>query len=171
MDKGEITFYKNENGGEVHVRLANDTLWLTQKQMADLFDKDSDTIGLHLKHIFQECELDESATTEEYSVVQLEGKRKVRRSVKHYNLDAIVSVGYRVNSRRGTQFRQWATQRLRDYLVQGYAINESRLLQREMQVRHLKTGIQILSRAIEQKAEEEMLVVKSLIVSVLNRSQ
>lgn len=123
--------------------------------MADLFEKDTDTISLHLKNIYQEGELDESSTTEEYSVVQPEGKRKVKRHLKHYNLDAIISVGYRVNSKRGTQFRIWATKRLKDYLVQGYAINEKRLAQKEMQVQHLKTGIQILGRAIEQKAGEQ----------------
>lgn len=85
--------------------------------------QDSDTIGLHLKNIFAEEELEEGATTEFFSVVQQEGKRDVKRNVKFYNLDAILSVGYRVNSKRGTQFRQWATQRLKDYLVQGYVMS------------------------------------------------
>lgn len=111
----------------VEVRLIQETVWLSQKQMAELFEKDSDTIGLHLKNIYKESELDENSTTEFFSVVQSEGKRTVNRNIKFYNLDAILSVGYRVNSKRGTQFRQWATQRLKDYLVKGYAINQKRL--------------------------------------------
>jgi prophage maintenance system killer protein len=112
---------------QIEVRMSADTVWLSQKQMADLFEKDSDTIGLHLKNIYLEQELEELATTEFFSVVQKEGHREVKRSIKFYNLDAILSVGYRVNSKRGTQFRQWATQRLKDFLVQGYALNQKRL--------------------------------------------
>ena len=155
MNNGAIEIYKSDTGTEVRVKLEKETLWLTQRQMAELFEKDTDTIGLHLKNIYIDGELVEDATTEEYSVVQMEGKRQVKRTLKHYNLDAIISVGYRVNSKRGTQFRIWATQRLKEYLVQGYAINEKRLAQKEMQVQHLKTGIQILSRAIEEKAGEQ----------------
>lgn len=114
---------------QIEVRLIQETVWLSQKQMAELFDKDSDTISLHLKNIYKEAELEEVSTTEFFSVVQLEGKRKINRKIKFYNLDAILSVGYRVNSKRGTQFRQWATQRLKDYLVKGYAINQQRLEQ------------------------------------------
>lgn len=113
----------------IEVRLIQETVWLNQKQMAELFEKDSDTIGLHLKNIYNEAELEENSTTEFFSVVQKEGKRNVKRDIKFYNLDAILSVGYRVNSKRGTQFRQWATQRLKDYLVKGYAINQQRLEQ------------------------------------------
>ena len=89
--------------------------------------------------------------------VQTEGKRKVKRNISYYNLDVIISVGYRIKSKQGTQFRQWATQRLRDYLVQGYAINEKRLAQKHQEVQTLKDGIRILSRAIENKAGEEDL--------------
>ncbi len=128
--KGEIIFYQTANHQiEIGVMFQHDTVWLSQKQMSDLFQKDSDTIGLHLKHIFQEHELEEEATTELFSVVQQEGKRKVNRRIKYYNLDAILSVGYRVNSKRGTQFRQWTTQRLKEHLVQGYSINQQRLEQ------------------------------------------
>ena len=111
---------------QIEMRLEQETLWLSQAQMAILFDKDSDTIGLHLKNIYSEGELDADATTEESSVVRQEGQRQVRRNIRFYNLDAIISVGYRVNSKKGTQFRMWATQRLREYLVQGYTINEQR---------------------------------------------
>ncbi len=151
----EIIIYQNkDNNTELEVKLEEDTVWLSQRQMAELFDKDPDSISLHLKNIYAEEELDEKSTTELFSVVQIEGKRRVKRNIKFYNLDAIISVGYRVNSKRGIQFRQWATQRLKDYLVQGYAINEKRLAQKQQQVEYLKTGIRILSRAIIQQATE-----------------
>jgi death-on-curing family protein len=151
MEK-QIEIYKSSDGEtQIEVKFEQGTVWLSQKQMSELFDKDTDTIGLHLKNIFTEEELEASATTEDFSVVQQEGKRQVKRTVKFYNLDAVISVGYRVNSKRGTQFRQWATQRLKDYLIQGYAINEKRLAQKQQQVQTLKDGIRILSRAIETK--------------------
>jgi len=136
-NKGKIILYQSpDTGFEVQVRLDQETVWLSQKLMAELFDKDSDTIGLHIKNIYGEGELLEAATTEFFSVVQQEGNRQVSRNIKFYNLDAIISVGYRVNSKRGTQFRQWATQRLKDYLVQGYAVNQRRLaeLQRVVEI-------------------------------------
>ena len=139
-EKNKIEIYQSkDNLTIVEVKFEEETVWLSQKQMAELFDKDSDTIGLHFKNIFSEGELDENSTTEFFSVVQREGKRNVKRNIKFYNLDAIISVGYRVNSVRGTQFRQWATQRLKDYLVKGYAINEKRLEQKQQEVLHLKT--------------------------------
>ena len=139
-EKNKIEIYQSDNNLTiVEVKFDEETVWLSQKQMAELFDKDSDTIGLHFKNIFNEGELDENLTTEYFSVVQREGKRNVKRNIKFYNLDAIISVGYRVNSVRGTQFHQWATQRLKDYLVQGYAINEKRLEQKQQEVLHLKT--------------------------------
>ena len=110
MPNTEIEIYKNEDGQiQIEVKFQNETVWLNQRQISDLFHKDTDTIGLHLKNIFKEGELDESSTTEYFSVVQKEGNRQVKRNIKFYNLDAIISVGYRVNSKRGTQFRQWAT--------------------------------------------------------------
>lgn len=127
---GEVLVYEAPDGGaRVEVKLDRDTVWLTQRQMADLFDTSTDNVGLHLKNIFADSELEEAATTEDFSVVQSEGKRRVRRQVKHYNLDAIISVGYRVNSRRGVRFRQWATQTLREHLVRGYTINRQRFEQ------------------------------------------
>lgn len=153
-NKVEI-FQSIDSQTEINVHFDDETVWLSQRQMSELFDKDTDTIGLHLKNIYTESELEEYATTEFFSVVQQEGKRKVNRKIKFYNLDAIISVGYRVNSKRGTQFRQWATQRLKDYLVQGYAINEKRLAQKQQEVEHLKTGIRILNRAIEQQATDD----------------
>ena len=133
---GEIVVYEAPDGEiRVDVRLEQNTVWLTQRQIAELFDTSTDNIGLHVKNIFNEGELDESATTEDSSVVQMEGKRRVTRKIKHYNLDAIISVGYRVNSKRGTQFRIWATQVLRDHLVKGYTVNQRRLADLKQTVR------------------------------------
>ena len=149
----EIEIYKSpDNKIELQVNLENETVWLSQKQMAELFNKDSDTIGLHLKNIYSEQELIEKSTTEFFSVVQTEGKRKVTRNIKYFNLDAIISVGYRVNSKRGTQFRQWATERLKDYLVKGYAINKKRLAEAENRFSELKQAIQLFGKVA--KAEE-----------------
>jgi prophage maintenance system killer protein len=153
MNKGEIILYNDKPN--VEIRLENNTIWLNQKQMAELFDKDSDTIGLHLKNIYTTKELDKNATTEKYSVVRQEGNRQVSRKILFYNLDAIISVGYRVNSKRGTQFRIWANQVLKDYLVQGYAVNEKRLAQKEQDLKLLKDGIHILTRSVAQVIEEK----------------
>ncbi len=102
MENSEIKTYKTPDGNtSIEVKLEKETVWLSQKQMAELFDKDSDTIGLHLKNIYKSGELEDNSTTEKYSVVRQEGKRKVKRQIKYYNLDAIISVGYRVNSKRG----------------------------------------------------------------------
>jgi death-on-curing family protein len=126
--RGTIVLYQAPDGAvEVDVRLERDSIWLSQKQMALLFDKDTDTIGLHLRNIYKEGELEEPATTEDSSVVQKEGNRQVRRHVRLYNLDAIISVGYRVNSKRGTQFRIWATNILKDHIIKGYSVNQRRL--------------------------------------------
>lgn len=138
--KGQVILYKNK----LEVRLAEDTVWLTQKQLSILFDKDVDTIGLHLRNIYKESELKESATTEESSVVQMEGNRQVSRKVRLYNLDAIISVGYRVNSKRGTQFRIWATNVLRRHLVDGYTINEKRLKTQQNKIRELQDTVRLL---------------------------
>ena len=154
--ENKIEIYQSaDNTTEIKVQFDRDTVWLSQKQMSLLFEKNTDTIGLHLKNIFDTGELDEESTTEESSVVQQEGNRQVKRKIKFYNLDAIISVGYRVNSKRGIQFRKWATQRLKDYLVKGYALNEKRLSQKSQEVEYLKTGIRIVSRAIEQTSDEE----------------
>ena len=114
----------------VDVRLDRDTVGLTQRQIAEMFDTSTDNAGLHVKNIFQDGEWEEKATTEDFSAVQIEGKRRVRRNLKHYNLDAIISVGYRVNSKRGVRFREWATDTLREHLIQGYTMHNRRLAER-----------------------------------------
>lgn len=152
MEDGKIVIYQAESGmPEISVTLENDTLWLSQRLMAELFDKDTDTIGFHIKNIYSEGELDEPATTEDFSVVQKEGKRNVKRNVTHYNLDVILSVGYRVNSKRGTQFRIWANKTLKDYLVKGYALNEKRLNEQTQQFDALKQTVRLLGNVIEAK--------------------
>ena len=126
--QGNVVLYQAPDGTvELDVRLERETVWLNQRQMAVLFDKDADTIGLHIRNTYKEGELESSATTEESSVVQKEGGRTVHRTVRFYNLDVVISVGYRVKSKRGTQFRIWATRVLREHLLKGYTANERRL--------------------------------------------
>ena len=124
----DIVLYRSRDGAvQLDVPLQKETIWLSQKQMAQLFEKDSDTIGLHVRNAFKEGELQESATTEDSSVVQTEGTRRVTRNIRFYNLDVVISVGYRVKSRRGTEFRIWATNVLKRHLIRGYSVNEKRL--------------------------------------------
>jgi hypothetical protein len=148
----QIEIFQSEDRQiQVQVRFEGDTVWLSQQQMALLFSQTKQNISLHINNCFRECELEKDSTVKEYLTVQQEGNRKIRRKIEYYNLDIIISVGYRVKSKRGTQFRQWATLRLKDYLVQGYAINEKRLEQKQQEVEYLKTGIRILNRAIEEQ--------------------
>lgn len=131
MTEQQVRIFTSQDGkAQLEVALEQDTVWLSQSQMSVLFDTSVDNIGLHLKNIYQEGELEEPSTTEDFSVVRQEGKRQVRRLIKHYNLDAIISVGYRVSSKRATQFRKWATQVLKDHLVQGYTLHQRRLAER-----------------------------------------
>lgn len=123
---GKLVIYQSDDKSEVSVRLEGNTLWLTQRQLSEILATSTDNIGLHLKNIYTSGELVEMATTEDFSVVQQEGPRSVSRKIKRYNLDAIISVGYRVNSKRGTQFRQWATGVLRDHLMQGWTLDRAR---------------------------------------------
>ncbi|MCK5706659.1 MAG: virulence RhuM family protein [Candidatus Aureabacteria bacterium] len=126
--KGNILVYESENGNlRLDVRLERETVWMSQSNMAQLFQCSVDNISLHLKNLYKEGELDSLATTEEYSVVQKEGNRNVRRMVVFYNLDVIISVGYRVKSSIATRFRIWATQRLKEYLIKGFTMDDARL--------------------------------------------
>ena len=153
MENSAIRIYQSKNGQtEVHVKFDNETVWLSQKQMALLFDKDVDTISLHLKNIYKSAELEEIATTEDSSLVQMEGKRKVKRKIKLYNLDAIISVGYRVNSKRGVQFRIWANKVLKEYLIKGFSINEKRLTQKNEQLKELQESVKLLGNVLNYKA-------------------
>jgi prophage maintenance system killer protein len=150
MADSEIKIYQTDDGQtKIDVKFDNETVWLTQKQMALLFDKDSDTIGLHIKNIYQSGELEELTTTEESSVVQQEGKRKVKRKLKFYNLDAIISIGYRVNSRRGIQFRIWASRIIKEYLLKGFSLDNKRLVQQNNQLKELQTTVKILGDSLK----------------------
>ncbi len=126
--KGEILIYRSSSGNtKVDVRIENETVWLNQNQMAELFQTTKQNISLHIRNIFEEGELDENSTVKDYLTVQLEGKRRVKRPTQYYNLDVIISVGYRVKSHVGTHFRIWATQRLREYIIKGFVLDDERL--------------------------------------------
>lgn len=128
--ENDIIIYQTQDGQtKIDVRIENETVWLTQNQMAELFQTTKQNISLHIKNIFEEGELTEDSTVKDYLTVQNEGSRKVSRNVTHYNLDVIISVGYRVKSLRGTQFRIWATQVLKEYMKKGFALNDDLLKQ------------------------------------------
>lgn len=154
-EQNQIEIYQaNDGTTQIKVQFEQDTVWLTQRQMAELFGKDVRTISEHIQNIYSTEELLASSTLRKFRIVRQEGKRQVNRNIDHYNLDVIISVGYRVNSKQGTQFRIWANRVLKEYLIKGYAINEKRLAQKEQEVQILKNGIQILGRAIEEKAAD-----------------
>jgi hypothetical protein len=127
-DPGEFLFYQTDDGQtRIQVRIEGETVWLSQKVMADLFQKDVRTISEHIRNVYEEGELQEAATLRKFRTVQTEGVRQVEREVDHFSLDVIISVGYRVKSLRGTQFRIWATQRLRELIVKGFTMDDDRL--------------------------------------------
>ena len=126
--RGEILLYETEDGqSKIDVKMVNDTVWLTLDQMAELFQRDKSTISRHVKNIFSEGELQRKSTVANFATVQTEGDRQVERTIDYYNLDVIISVGYRVKSKRGTQFRIWATKILKEYLIKGFALDDERL--------------------------------------------
>lgn len=122
-NQGEIILYQPDSEVKLEVRLEEETVWLTQAQMVELFNSSKQNISLHINNIFKEGELEQEATVKDYLTVQKEGNRKVKRKITCYNLDVIISVGYRVKSIRGTQFRQWANRVLKEYLLKGYSVN------------------------------------------------
>lgn len=153
--ESKVEIYQASDGQtQLEVTFDEDTVWLSQQQLTELFGQTKQNVSLHIANIYKEGELEKEATVKEYLTVQTEGNRKVSRKISIYNLDVIISVGYRVKSSQGTKFRIWATQRLRHYLAQGYVINEQRLAQKQQEVQTLKDGIRILSRAIETKINE-----------------
>jgi prophage maintenance system killer protein len=151
MNSNIEIYQSQDNQIQLSVKFEADTAWLNQSQMANLFAQTKQNISLHINNCFKEGELDENSVVKESLTTAADGKKY---NTKYYNLDVIISVGYRVKSKQGTQFRQWATQRLKDYLVQGYAINQKRLEQKNQEIQHLKDGIKILSRAIEAKTDQ-----------------
>jgi len=136
-----IEIYAAEDGqAQLQVRLQQDTVWLTQKQMGELFDRDYKTVSKHVNNVLKEGELEKNSVVAKFVTTASDGKTY---QVEHYNLDVIISVGYRVKSRRGTQFRIWATNVSRDYLVQGYALNERRLKEQQQHINNLQQAIQM----------------------------
>lgn len=155
-NNSQIVIYQdNETGITIDVKLDGETIWLDQYQLETLFETDRTSIGRHLRNIYQSNELDKASTCAKIAQVQKEGAREVKRYINVYNLDAILSVGYRVNSKKGTAFRIWANQILKDYLIQGYAINQKRLQQKQQEVEFLKTGLRIVRRALENAGDEQ----------------
>ncbi|WP_435105346.1 RhuM family protein [Arhodomonas sp. AD133] len=138
-----------EDAQQVEVRLESETVWLTQKQMAELFEKDLRTISEHIGNVFEEGELEREATIRKFRILRQEGTRQVRREIEHYNLDVIISVGYRVKSQRGVRFRQWATRVLREHLTQGYSLNEHRLAQRGLS--ELEQAVELLGQTLTRQ--------------------
>ena len=149
MEENKIIIYQTEDGQtQIDVRLENETVWLTQAQMVELFQTTKQNVSLHVGNVYKEGELEQEATVKEYLTVQNEGNRKVTRKVKYYNLDVIISVGYRVKSKRGTAFRIWARNVLKDYLVKGYAVND-RI--RKEQIGELRQLVGMLGRTIQSQ--------------------
>src|SRR5690554_3152031 len=150
--KQDIIMFNDESLSiEVRVDLEKDTVWLTQRQMAELFDVSYDNINLHIRNIINDKELSVEGTTEESSVVQREGNKKVNRKLLVYNLDMIVSVGYRVKSKRGITFRRWANKVLKDYLLKGYAINEQQLINNKKYYSGFTESIKFISELYKRK--------------------
>lgn len=157
-NKSEIEIYQSSDGQtEIIVTFNGETVWLNQEQLGALFNRDRTVIGRHIKNIFEEGELIEEVVCADFASTTPHGAIKGKTQVKYakyYNLDVIISVGYRVKSINGTQFRQWASKRLKEYLITGYTINEKRLEQKNQEVQFLRSGIQIMSRLIEQRITE-----------------
>lgn len=168
MDKIEkqpnIIIYKTEDGKtEIEVNLEKDTVWLSLNQISTLFERDKSVISRHIKNIFSENELHYPSTVAKNATVQKEGSRFVERIIEIYNLDVVISVGYRVKSIRGTQFRIWANQIIKDYLVKGYSINKKRLQKREENLKQLENTIDLLSKSIENNKHLELNEAKGFI--------
>lgn len=149
MNKGEVIIYQTPDGNtQLDVKLDNETVWLDQYQMAELFKTDRTSIVRHINNIYKTKELDKDSTCAKIAQVQIEGNREVKRQISYHNLDAIISVGYRVNSKRGTQFRIWANSVLKEYLIKGYAINQNA---KNEQLEDLKKTVKLLSNVIDSK--------------------
>lgn len=145
-----IEIYQTQDGQtQVEVRFDNDTVWLSQAQMAELFGKDVRTINEHIQNVFDDQELQKDSTIRKFRIVRQEGKRQVNRDIDHYDLDMIISIGYRVKSPQGVAFRRWATARLKDYLVKGYALNQKRLQQNAVELEQALALIQKTARSAE----------------------
>jgi prophage maintenance system killer protein len=156
VPQNQITIYQSSDGCvQLEVTLDQETVWLNQRQLSALFDKDVRTINEHIHNVFSEQELGVESTVRKFRIVQQEGKRQVNREVEHYNLDMIISVGYRVNSKKGTQFRIWASNILKQYLIQGYALNEQELQAQKEKLANLRQAIVLSSRLFQTEKLSE----------------
>ncbi len=165
MDTGKIILYQTQGGeAKIEVRLANETVWLTADQMAELFQRNKSTISRHIKNIYESGELEQNRTVAFFATVQNEGQRKVERNIAYYNLDMIISVGYRVNSHRGVQFRQWATQVLKEYMIKGFVLNDE-LLKNAGQGNYFD---ELLSRIRDIRSSEKVFYRKILEIYALS---
>lgn len=154
FQKGEIIIYTSEDGSvSLDTKLENETIWLTQDMMTKLFETTKQNISLHINNIYKDEELDKTSTVKDFLTVRKEGNRTVSRNIEYYNLDMIIAVGYRVNSKRATQFRKWATSTLKEYITKGYAINEKALKTKQEQILTLQSTINLLTRSIENQIE------------------
>lgn len=145
-------FIFDEGKTEIQVKLDNDTVWLSQYQMEELFETNRTSITKHISNIYKSKELKKDSTCAKFAQVQVEGSRQITRKITYYNLDLIIAVGYRVNSKRGTQFRIWASQILKDHLIKGFSLNEKRLSQQNEQLKELRESIKILGSVLHYKA-------------------
>ena len=127
MKENKVIIYTNDGKTKIDVKLEEETLWLTQAQMCELYQTSKSNVSEHIKHIFEEEELTKEATVRKFRIVQMEGSRNVEREVEHYNLDMIIALGYRIRSIIATRFRQWATERLKEYIVKGFTLDDERL--------------------------------------------
>ena len=165
MNTGQIILYQTQGGeAKIEVRLANETVWLTADQMAELFQRNKSTISRHIKNIYESGELERNRTVAFFATVQNEGQRKVERNIAYYNLDMIISVGYRVNSHRGVQFRQWATLVLKEYMIKGFVLNDE-LLKNAGQGNYFD---ELLSRIRDIRSSEKVFYRKILEIYALS---
>lgn len=152
LQKGEIIIYTSDDGSiSLDTKLENDTIWLTQDMIVTLFNSSKANISEHISHIFQEEELDRESTVRKFRTVRKEGSRNVSRNLEYYNLDMIIAVGYRVNSKIATKFRKWATNTLREYLTKGYVINEKMLKAQQNKIQTLQSTVSLLTRSIQNQ--------------------
>lgn len=150
----QIAIYVAENGqAKIDVRVQDDTVWLTQNAISKLFGTTTPNINMHIKNVLSEGELDANSTIKDFLIVRTEGKRQISRNITHYNLDMILSVGYRVKSKTATQFRIWATKTLKDYLLQGYVVNQQMLSEQKSKMLMLQKTMDLMTRSIENQAE------------------
>ena len=166
MNNSAIEIYQLEDGKtEISVRFDQDSVWLNLMQLTELFQRDKSVISRHIRNIYIEKELDQEATVAKFATVQIEGSRKIERNIEFYNLDVIISVGYRIKSQRGTQFRIWANKILKDFLIQGFVLNEKRLNQKTEQLRELQKSVKILGNFISnmELTSDESLGLISII--------